>query len=102
MERINQQVQAINAEMKTINVDASTLFQSISNGITHTVAVKQNGKMYSWGIGMCGQLGHGVDAFTEMQKRYLGIGGGSSGGPSAQQMEQATSLGGQAMSPSKE
>ena len=66
MERINQQVQAINAEMKTINVDASTLFQSISNGITHTVAVKQNGKMYSWGIGMCGQLGHSVDAFTEM------------------------------------
>ena len=27
-------------------------------GKAHTVAVLQNGNLYSWGAGACGQLGH--------------------------------------------
>ena len=58
------------------------------------MAVKQNGKMYSWGIGMCGQLGHSLDTLNEMQKKYLGLGGGPSGAQGNRKMELSGTLAG--------
>lgn len=35
--------------------------------------------MYSWGVGLCGQLGHDLDSLNQLQKKYFGFGSGPVG-----------------------
>ena len=43
---------------------------------------------------MCGQLGHGLDTLNEMQKKYLGVGGGAGGAQGNRKMELTGSFAG--------
>ena len=52
---------------------------SVSNGLTHAVGIKQNGRLFSWGVGLQGQLGQTVQRINEMQRKYLGINNAAGG-----------------------
>jgi len=43
----------------------------VSTGLTHSVAVKQNGKLFSWGVGLCGQLGLSIEDINKFKNRYV-------------------------------
>lgn len=43
----------------------------MSSGLTHSAAVKQNGKLYTWGVGLCGQLGHGFGFLNSCRQNFL-------------------------------
>tara|TARA_B110000285_G_scaffold214060_1_gene259018 strand:+ start:363 stop:848 length:486 start_codon:yes stop_codon:yes gene_type:complete len=43
----------------------------VSTGLTHSVAVKQNGKLFSWGVGLCGQLGFAIEDINKFRNRYI-------------------------------
>jgi alpha-tubulin suppressor-like RCC1 family protein len=45
---------------------------SLSNGLTHSLAVKTNGKLFAWGFGDCGQLGVPTQYLSAIQSKYLG------------------------------
>lgn len=56
-----KQYKELTKKYHSISKDMASPFVSLSNGVTHTVAVKKNGKVYSWGVGMCGQLAQTVE-----------------------------------------
>lgn len=43
----------------------------MSAGLTHTVALKQNGKLFAWGVGLCGQLGFSIDEINILKQKYI-------------------------------
>ena len=48
-----------------------TPWACISGGVTHTVAVKTDGSLYSWGSGLQGQLGATIEEINGLKKQYL-------------------------------
>ena len=49
--------QPIAQEIEVFNTNKVAVVQ-IAGGDGHTVAVTENGRLYSWGASACGQLGH--------------------------------------------
>ena len=43
----------------------------MSAGLTHTMAVKQNGKLFAWGVGLCGQLGFSIEDINSLKQKYI-------------------------------
>ena len=59
-----------NEEIGILNGDVTSNWRSISNGVTHACGVKTNGSLFSWGTGLCGQLGQSVDRINMIHKFY--------------------------------
>ena len=49
------------------------LGDKINGGVAHTIAVKTNGTMWTWGQGQFGQLGHGTTAGTNAPTQVAGF-----------------------------
>jgi alpha-tubulin suppressor-like RCC1 family protein len=48
-------------EFATINALTNKKIMCVSSGDFHVAAIDESGKLYTWGRGDCGQLGHGDD-----------------------------------------
>ena len=46
---------------------------SVSAGSAHSLAVTKNGRLFSWGCGQNGRLGHGDETTTKMIREVLGL-----------------------------
>ena len=58
--------------MITCLKDAGERIEAIECGYRHTVAKSSLGKVYTWGWGNSGQLGHGVFD-SELSPRYVNL-----------------------------
>ncbi len=56
-----------------VNGDWSSPIVQVSCGNSHTVALTQNGEVYSWGHGKLGALGHGSDNDEPLPKQVKSL-----------------------------
>jgi alpha-tubulin suppressor-like RCC1 family protein len=61
------QVVAISATPNKINTQSGWV--QVALGHQHTVALQEDGGLYSWGLGICGQLGHSQDKIREADSK---------------------------------
>ena len=57
---------SLGEQIKIANSDIYSNWLSVSNGATHAAAVKSNGRLFTWGVGLCGQLGQNIKQINKI------------------------------------